>query len=106
MGTDGWITSANFPAVLTYIRREFLRLRPLHEIVVVMDCAAQHCATNVIQHCRRLRLHVLLVPARFTWLLHPLDAHVFGNLKRRLAVRAGLCAFWCSRAGAVDRHYG
>ena len=83
-GSDGWITSQNMPSVLTFIRREVLRLRPSHEIVLVMDCAAQHLAGNVINHCRRLRLHVLFVPARMTWLLQPLDTHIFGKLKRRL----------------------
>ena len=83
-GTDGWVTAANFPALLTFIRRQVLLARPACQIVLLMDCASQHMANNVLAHCRRLRLVIMLVPARLTWLLQPLDSHVFATFKRRL----------------------
>ena len=35
-------------------------------------------------HLNCLKLHTLLVPAGMTWLLQPLDTHVFNSLKRTL----------------------
>ena len=58
--------------------------RPRCTIVLVLDCAPQHLADNVVNHARRLRIVLLYVPARLTWLLQPLDTHVFACLKRRL----------------------
>ena len=83
-GTDGWVTAANFPGLLTFIRRQVLLARPGCQIVLLMDCASQHMANNVLAHCRRLRLLIMFVPARLTWLLQPLDSHVFATFKRRL----------------------
>ena len=48
--------------------------RPRCTIVLVLDCAPQHLADNVINHARRLRIVLLYV----------LDTHVFAHLKRRL----------------------
>ena len=83
-GSAGWVTAANFPAILTRIRRAVHVRRPRCTIVLVLDCAPQHLADNVINHARRLRIVLLYVPARLTWLLQPLDTHVFAHLKRRL----------------------
>ena len=83
-GSAGWVTAANFPAILTRIRRAVHGRRPRCVIVLVLDCAPQHLADNIINHARRLRIVLLYVPARLTWLLQPLDTHVFALLKRRL----------------------
>ena len=83
-GSAGWVTAANFPAILTRIRRAVHLRRPRCTIVLVLDCAPQHLADNVVNHARRLRIVLLYVPARLTWLLQPLDTHVFASLKRRL----------------------
>ena len=83
-GTDGWVTAGNFPALLTLIRRRVLRARPGCQLVLLLDCAAQHMAANVIAHARRLRIILVFVPARLTWLLQPLDSHVFARFKARL----------------------
>jgi len=50
-----------------------------------MDCASQHANVTVLNHCARLQLHVILIPSGMTWLLQPLDSHVFAGLKRDLA---------------------
>lgn len=80
--THGWVTVPVMKQVLTLYRREVLRHRPGTHVVVAMDAASQHLADDVIAHAARLRVHVLLIPARMTWLLQPLDSHVFAVLKR------------------------
>jgi hypothetical protein len=83
-GTDGWVTRDNLPHLLNIIRRHILHHLPHHEIVLLLDCAAQHVNTQVIAHAARLRMHLLFVPGKTTWLLQPLDTHVFATFKRTL----------------------
>ncbi len=83
-GTDGWVTGANFPRVLTLLRRAILAQRPGSQVVVVCDSAAQHVCDAAVLHAQRLRIHLVCIPGRVTWLLQPLDTHVFALLKRRL----------------------
>jgi hypothetical protein len=51
----------------------------------VWDAASAHLATTVENHAARLQVHLLVIPAGLTYLLQPLDTHVFALLKRRLS---------------------
>ena len=83
-GTSGWVTSENFPSILTALRRVLRHHRPNHAHVLVLDSASQHLATDVLTHASRLNIHLVFVPARLTYLLQPLDTHVFSALKLAL----------------------
>lgn len=83
-GTDGWVTQSSLNKVLTEIRRAVHARRPGAEIVVVMDCAPVHVGRAVLAHMARLNLHLLLIPSGTTWLLQPLDSHVFATFKQQL----------------------
>jgi len=83
-GSTGWMTSSILKQVFTIYRREIRAVRPNAEIVMVFDVASQHVTREVFMHLNRLNLHTLLVPAGMTWLLQPLDTHVFSTLKRSL----------------------
>ena len=86
-GTAGWVTGANFPQVLTLLRRAYRAQRPNAALVIVLDSASQHLSAPVLAHAARLGVHLIFVPAGLTWLLQPLDTHVFALLKRRLGAR-------------------
>jgi hypothetical protein len=83
-GSKGWMTSAICKQVFTIYRRAIRAVRPNADIVMVFDCASQHVTHEVLMHLNRLNMHTLLVPAGMTWLLQPLDTHVFSTLKRSL----------------------
>ena len=83
-GTTGWMTSSILKQVFTIYRRAIRAVRPNAEIVMVFDVAPQHVTHEVFMHLNRLGLHTLLIPAGMTWLLQPLDTHVFSTLKRSL----------------------
>ena len=85
-GTCGWTNTDNFCKILTSIRRPFLANFPGRPIVVYLDSAAQHASSRVLAHANRIRMQLVFVPASLTWLLQPLDTHVFGLLKRRMVV--------------------
>lgn len=89
--TQGWVTAENFCGILTRIRRACRRVHPNRPVIIVMDCAPQHLARNVQAHIRRLGLLVVLVPASMTWLLQPLDTHVFQHLKESISSAQTTC---------------
>lgn len=84
-GTKGWVTSENFCKILSRIQRAAALARPGVPIVLYMDCAPQHLSRRVLAHILRLQLCVVLVPGSLTWLLQPLDTHVFQRLKGALS---------------------
>ena len=88
-GTDGWVTTDNLKPVFTALRRSVWERAPGANIVLIMDSASQHTNRSVLMHASRLGLHVILVPSGLTWLLQPLDSHVFAHLKRVLADEQG-----------------
>ena len=47
-----------------------------------MDVCPVHAAPAIAAVARRLKINVVLVPARLTWLLQLLDTHVFAQMKR------------------------
>ena len=82
--TSGWNSST---CMRQWIRRVHARLRvlaPDRHVMLVMDCAQAHTCRRVLTQCRALKMSVVFIPGRCTWLLQPLDTHVFEKLKRVL----------------------
>lgn len=52
-----------------------------HDLVILMDAAKIHCRRDVWALCERLRFRLIIIPASTTWLLQPLDTHVFARMK-------------------------
>ena len=50
--------------------------------ILSMDTVRVHLHDRVILECANWGIRVVVVPARMTWLLQPLDTHVFAQLKR------------------------
>lgn len=86
-GTDGWVTGANVAQVLTRIRRPFLVHHPHRRLVILWDAAQQHLSEAALRQAARLHIVLVIVPASMTWLLQPLDTHVFRALKREMHER-------------------
>lgn len=84
-GTKGWVSADNLKPLLTQIRKAIRFRRPNAVIVLCIDCAPVHTTHSTLTHCSRLGLHVLLLPGGLTWLLQPLDSHVFAAFKKKLA---------------------
>ena len=85
-GTSGWTNGENFCKVLTSLRRPFSVNFPGRPIILFLDAASQHADKRVLAHANRMRMQLVLVPAALTWLLQPLDTHVFRELKRRMTM--------------------
>ena len=58
---------------------------PTAWIILALDCCPVHMSLKFLQHCCRLGVILVFLPARCTWFMQPLDVYVFGPLKRQLA---------------------
>ena len=61
--------------------REYLDHR---EIILLMDMAPCHMHPSVFALARRKGIRIVLIPARLTGLLQPLDTHVFRQFRARM----------------------
>lgn len=83
--SKGWVTTAILKQLITRLRRAVRAERPAAEVVLFMDCATIHISDELLKHCSILNVHPVLIPAGLTYLLQPLDSHVFGSFKRELS---------------------
>ena len=83
-GSAGFCTQRIIRAWLRKLKRRVVSRKPGVEIIVVMDVCPVHVAPSIAAEARRLRMELVLVPARLTWLLQLLDTHVFSQLKREM----------------------
>lgn len=79
----GWMKSNILKGLITILRRKVREHCPGKTLVLVLDTAPCHRENSVLSHCSRLGIHVLFIPAKLTWLLQPLDTHVFALFKQR-----------------------
>ena len=100
-GSSGFANSLVVRHWLTRVRRKVHRARPQAQLVVAIDMCSTHKGLTVLRHARQLGLAVILVPARMTWLLQPLDSHIFAPLKQRLRRLVALHKAE-QRAGGID----
>ena len=101
---SAWLNTHVFIACLRVISRKIERWRDRYNFVLVMDCASIHTTKDVLTAARILRLPLVFFPRHTTWLLQPLDTHVFRSLKSkiRLLHRADVLARRCFRMNLND----
>lgn len=83
-GTGGWVTSRIMTLWLGRLLRAVRSRCPECALVVVLDCCPSHMSDDTLKAAERLGIDLVFVPARLTWLLQPLDTHVFAIFKRSL----------------------
>ena len=54
------------------------------QVVLLFDAAKQHVTPQVLRACAAVKIWPIVIPAGLTWLLQPLDTHVFALYKIRL----------------------
>jgi DDE superfamily endonuclease len=57
------------------------------QIILVFDAAPIHIHRSVLEHAMKLGIWLVCIPAGLTWLLQPLDTHVFSPYKAFLQNR-------------------
>ena len=83
-GTTGWATAKILKTWLRDLVHAVRRRRPNSIIVLIVDDAPSHIAEEFLRACRNHDVRLVILPAKMTWSLQPLDTHVFSQLKRKI----------------------
>lgn len=80
----GWSTASSMVRVIELLAVRLQPVRAKYQPILLMDCATPHLPPAVLAAATKHNIWVVLVPARVTWLLQPLDVFVFREYKREL----------------------
>ena len=72
-GSNGAVTPKIFQLWCTHIRSVVNSFNPDAWILMLTDCSTSHLAAQTVVHLRRLKIIVVIVPAKLTWLLQVLE---------------------------------
>ena len=86
-GSSGWNTSEIMCVWLMQLVRRLRKVAPQRRVLLVMDECSCHTSDCVLKKCIALRVAVIIIPSRMTWLLQPLDTHAFVRLKADIRKR-------------------
>jgi hypothetical protein len=84
---SGWNTGPVLREIYILLAKILQEHRPDHAYVLAFDCAACHMHAGLWALLRARGIYPVLVPAKTTWLLQPLDVHCFRYFKERLRRR-------------------
>ena len=101
---SGWV---NKDFLVSYVKLLAACLEPFasdYQPILLWDALPAHCAPSVLRAAGRAGLWVVIVPAKMTWLLQPLDTDVFARYKQYLRHRylELLCASHDGRVAATS----
>ena len=82
-GTTGWNDDTSMKYFLVELRKVVYAKDPDMWILLVLDNARMHVSRAMLRYIKTLGIVLLIIPARLTWLLQPLDVYVFAEFKRR-----------------------
>ena len=84
---SGWVNKT----IMRDLVRELVPvLRPYskeYQPVLLLDSCSVHMDTAFLKECTAAGIWVVFIPAKMTWLMQPLDTHVFARYKRFLAAK-------------------
>jgi hypothetical protein len=84
-----WVDAAVMQAVVRTLGR-VLSAWPDRQPILLIDCCPSHLREEVARTARACGIHLVLIPAKLTWLMQPCDTHLFQPYKA--ALRAQYCA--------------
>ena len=81
---SAWVNQVVMAEILRELRRALAPFMKGYQPILSFDAAPQHTTPSVFRLARGLQIWPLTIPAKLTWLIQPLDTHVFASFKRRL----------------------
>lgn len=79
-----WMNAGLFVKVMRWLAESLAGVMADVQPIVYFDAYKAHVNARVFLECARLRLWPVVVPAKMTWLLQPLDTHAFFAYKVHL----------------------
>ena len=80
----GWTNCMVHQMVLALLRDALAHIRDEYEVILSMDACKVHLSGDCVAALVESNVHLVIIPAKTTWLLQPLDTHVFALYKRFL----------------------
>ena len=86
-GKSAWINKQTFAQVIRELGKVVRKRAGSHQAILLLDAHKCHFSTSTLSACREYNIWPVLIPARMTSLLQPLDTHVFSRFKMFLRTR-------------------
>ena len=80
----GWNNVKEHCIIIRLLTLVLQPLRERYQPLLIFDAAPLHLADDVMEELATASIWYLVIPARLTWLLQPLDTHAFAKYKRHL----------------------
>ena len=81
---EGWVNEEVMLWWVRHLRQTLDHHDYVKPVVLVLDVAAVHLSARVLNRIKLYGWCVLVLPAKLTYLLQPLDVYVFGPFKKQL----------------------
>ena len=79
-----WVDLTVMQSIIRALAATLRAVSPDRRVILLLDCCPAHLRPELFRTANSVGVYILLVPAKFTWLLQPLDTHVFHSYKQRL----------------------
>jgi hypothetical protein len=96
-GRSAWVNVAAMRRILRFLRTALEPYMAERQPVLLLDALSVHINSVVLAECRAAGIIPVVIPAKLTWLLQPLDTHAFAAYKHRVRK-----AFMEARVRAAD----
>ena len=83
-GSSSWNNTDTMVRLIALLGRTLDRHATGALRILSMDAVKVHLNARVLRECARWSIRVVVVPPGLTWLLQPLDTHVFAQMKRAI----------------------
>ena len=80
---SAWMNHMKFKRALRLLSQA-LEPRENQQLILVLDSARCHLRKDVVAYAARLKIWIVVVPGKLTFLLQPLDVYAFGPFKKAL----------------------
>ena len=82
---SSWVNALTMKDIAAEIVTSLREYKDTHRIVLLVDCCGPHLNPSYITTLANNGIAVVVVPAKLTWLLQPLDTHAFSSFKLAVA---------------------
>ena len=84
---SSWINHEVLKTLLRVLNEVLRPFKETRHVVLFMDAHKSHFHPSIAEYCARTDLHLVILPARLTWLMQPCDTHLFARYKKFLKRR-------------------
>ena len=84
---NGWMTAGLMARLMTMLGQKLMPFRDKYQPIMLFDAYPAHLSPWVFRAAARANIWTLVIPAKMTGLMQPLDTHVFYKMKMYLRKR-------------------